>query len=1338
MFKYILKTLKYYKIQTISLLIALIAIQSGICTGILSLYQTQVNVSEDIENYSRDIYDILVRPENSESLTKQIEKNRLIEPNYLSKGEGGISIEDWKEIQSIQGIEVAAPAASMGFFNNSKNSVQLELPLDFAIRADISYKTTDGCHKYDIIPEGGNSDSTAICINNVDKLDRPYVSLKSSDTSLRGSENGIFLQWLLPPIYNFLVAVDMESERRLTGLDIGDVEYIFSEPLEERSKIGDYDAYDIPVLVNDEVKIPIEVNIKIEELGKIRDEVEELLIKDKKIPRNSTREEAKEKAMLRREIDNKIKNIKGINEKNIRLDLSKYLNAFQTTGIVYQYLNGDIKLTNEGLIRFFPAIEYYTTEGIEYGTEKSNDDIVMIPKPVGIKDEQIQYNQLKEKGKDRTISIEEYVKKGNKIYNLVPVANTSFSGPKRNELVKAPLGVYGSEKFYIEDDEKGSQLEGKRELYPTTTLGTFLLPAAHGFTTLEAAELIKGDKPIDAIRVRVAGVDSYNRDGKAKIERVAEEIVLKTGLHVDIVAGSSPREIKLKLQDYKGIKGIGQVVTSWINLNVSTMVQKEFNLLVITISAFFIIISLIFLYNRTQVYIWHRRKEIKVLKGEGWTKRRISIMLSSETIIVWLLSMIGTGFIGIFIKRILSVSWLLFFECFISIIIIGGVVLYISAYNSTYRSYEKIFRKEKNRNVKSRNTSNSAKFLFWADMHYYRDRLMLMIIQILIGGALCFFSWFAISAVESHVTTTVFGAFIHARVGSWLKLIGISTFLLVLLTFFDSILSYFDLRKKDIQLLKQLGWQKAYINKLMYPQIVIPTAIASISAIAVGTIFTKMIYEKFSVPIALAITADMILPIISLLMTYTWIDDIYRTGKEMAKAKKLRHQIALASVFILIAGIFVSTRIGNRFKTVTNEGSIEDNNAHENGNIALKMIDEIVGLGNRPVGSEANQKEIEILCEFLEDSGLEVQKKEVKVPPYRRLKEGSKLKINNHVVDFLSIIVDLSSTVEGKKYEIEDRNPIIINLENVDKEDIKGHIVMIDKHLSINDLKEIIRKSKDKGAQAIIQTDINGTNQKIEDVKLEFEVVELYQGYSSENIWVDIAGRNEGTPFLVTTNHGSVGPGAVNNASGVAALAVLAKEFKTNTPTHPIRFLWAAGGEENVDGGIARYLEPNPKHSGALVLKSIGTKDRLFIGFRRDNLYGSSGRVQNIAKDVEEKDLISYVKEIGIHHSQVFDLDHPINVEYIKHDGDIEKLITPDKWMEITQEISHEIKMFFQPGVMTSTGGLIGKTGIPEVDFFRPSPYRNTYKDTIDKIELKILGKDIHFAEKIIRKITEE
>jgi len=728
-----------------------------------------------------------------------------------------------------------------------------------------------------------------------------------------------------------------------------------------------------------------------------------------------------------------------------------------------------------------------------------------------------------------------------------------------------------------------------------------------------------------------------------------------------------------------------------------------------------------------------------VLDGEGWTKQRISVMLSSEMVIVWLVSMIGTGFIGIFTRKILSISWELFLNVFLWTITIGGVVIFLSAYGSTYRSFKNIFKNTRNRGKRGKSRNKLTRFLFWADISYYGNRLILMAVQILIGGALCFFSWLAISAIESDVTTTALGAFIHARVGIWLKFIGISAFLLVLLTFFDSILSYFDLRKKDVHLLKQMGWQKKDLNMVMYPQIVFPVFISSILAMTIGVIFTRLIYEESPVSIVVLIIADMILPTISILMTYIWISKLYRTDEEKVKVKKIRKEVAVASIAIIGAAIFISTGNEKKSNITTNENSIEDVHIHKNGTMALEMIEKMVALGNRPVGSKANHDEIEILCRFLEDNGLQVHREEVKVPPFRWLSESSKLTINAQEIDFYTVAADFSSTVEGKKYKIEDKTPVLIGLENIDKENVKGHIVLVRKGLQTDEVNKIIRECMNKGALVVIQTDIDGISQKIKDVKFEFEVVELYQSYNSENIWVDIKGDVDEAPFLVATNHGSTGPGAVNNASGVASLAVLAKEFKENPPSCPMRFLWAAGGYENLDGGFLRYLEADPKHSGALVLKNFGTKDKLFFGFRLDNIYGRSGEVPGYAKDVENEDLIPYVKEVPIYNSKVFDLDHPSNASYIKHDlKDIECLVTSDEWMKIAQKISREVKVDFQPGPHISAGDVINLAGIPEVDLYRPTPYANTSKDTLDKIDLETLEKDIDFAEKIIRKIIEE
>jgi hypothetical protein len=50
-------------------------------------------------------------------------------------------------------------------------------------------------------------------------------------------------------------------------------------------------------------------------------------------------------------------------------------------------------------------------------------------------------------------------------------------------------------------------------LPPTLIPGGFIATPAAGVTTIEAAEIIKGETPIDAIWIRVAGIDTYNKIG---------------------------------------------------------------------------------------------------------------------------------------------------------------------------------------------------------------------------------------------------------------------------------------------------------------------------------------------------------------------------------------------------------------------------------------------------------------------------------------------------------------------------------------------------------------------------------------------------------------------------------------------------------------------------------------------------------------------------------------------------------------------------------------------------------------------------------------------------------
>jgi len=115
MLTYIYRTLVHYRVQAASLLLGLFAIHMGTCMGLFSLEQTRVSVTRDIAQYSRDVYDILVRPDETGQNSVTSDDRDYMEPNYVCKnydGDSGISIETWREIQSIPGVEIAPSTAS--------------------------------------------------------------------------------------------------------------------------------------------------------------------------------------------------------------------------------------------------------------------------------------------------------------------------------------------------------------------------------------------------------------------------------------------------------------------------------------------------------------------------------------------------------------------------------------------------------------------------------------------------------------------------------------------------------------------------------------------------------------------------------------------------------------------------------------------------------------------------------------------------------------------------------------------------------------------------------------------------------------------------------------------------------------------------------------------------------------------------------------------------------------------------------------------------------------------------------------------------------------------------
>lgn len=86
---------------------------------------SQARTTGIVEDSSRSAYDILVRPAGSQSA---VERDRgLVEPNFLSGIFGGITLDQYRRIKSLSGIETAAPVANIGY-----------LMVDGAVPVDVS------------------------------------------------------------------------------------------------------------------------------------------------------------------------------------------------------------------------------------------------------------------------------------------------------------------------------------------------------------------------------------------------------------------------------------------------------------------------------------------------------------------------------------------------------------------------------------------------------------------------------------------------------------------------------------------------------------------------------------------------------------------------------------------------------------------------------------------------------------------------------------------------------------------------------------------------------------------------------------------------------------------------------------------------------------------------------------------------------------------------------------------------------------------------------------------------------------------------------------------------
>ena len=221
MFPFTWRSLRGRGIRSLLLLLGVLVV-SGAFGLLTSAAETvQVVVDEDLAKYWRTTYDVLVRPPGTRSAIE--EQYGLVQANHLSGIPGGITFEQYAAIQSIPGIEVAAPIAMLSYFDldisfgNEAQVLRIEEPGFY--RMDVTLTVDDGLQQHEVTLRRYlflSSESVPLSWEEQMALGTRRLTVISPEMLGDATSLPAAFRYRLPVL---LAAIDPEQEAALVGLD---------------------------------------------------------------------------------------------------------------------------------------------------------------------------------------------------------------------------------------------------------------------------------------------------------------------------------------------------------------------------------------------------------------------------------------------------------------------------------------------------------------------------------------------------------------------------------------------------------------------------------------------------------------------------------------------------------------------------------------------------------------------------------------------------------------------------------------------------------------------------------------------------------------------------------------------------------------------------------------------------------------------------------------------------------------------------------------------------------------------------------------------------------------
>ncbi|MFD2046641.1 FtsX-like permease family protein [Ornithinibacillus salinisoli] len=779
--------------------------------ALFSITNMYNHIHADIAEHSRGSYDLLVR---SPDAITTIEKELGIVPeNYLGGGRGGISLAQWNEIKNRSDIEIAAPVASLGYFTGINTTLGVLPSPNHASAYRVEYSTTDGVNDYvynayeQIFLETSSELYPIVNQNEMFHFMHPKHAL-----------------FPLPVTYNHLVGIDAKEEEKLTGISFTSIKHGEEEKGLAQDFGSDPDLLEsvhiIPVMQLQDSDISVKAKIEMGELPLTSEDTlqfQDQLGVSEVYEFNNNLEESKYKQFF----ENLMETSKE-NEIYHELDITEHIKPFnaEAKGLVVKE-NGELVDMDEysnnvsyaNSLNWNDITRFYIATPVNYEQTSEGLRVEKVGQENGIPI----YRHIEEKG----LSIREADQSYESLSVMTdPVGYYHIDG-KEESLSSSPLGIYQLEPVKHRD-VSGEEIT----LTPTFTAGSFVTAPAEGITNIESAEFVKGDNPIDAIRVKVAGIDEYSPAAAKEIERIANEIT-DMGLHVDVVAGSSIQVIDVE------VEGVGVVQESWTTLGASGQIVGQWDTTNLLLGLVFMLVSIIYVINRIKVWVAEKEEGIRQFILLGWKYKHIKKMHRKEIIsllaVSILLSFLG---VAVFMHSEEQYFMLLLIQILVILLMVIFVIVLLT------KLFNSIFEEKCKKGTHKVKVTTS---LVLRNVLYYRKSIVSTFLQILLVSSLASFVYLSLTESVTQTNLTILGQHINAEVNSWNKTLIICTFLLTLITLIENMSTMLQNRREEINNYKFLGWKIRNIKVLYMKEISLWTGIA----LLVGSIISFFLFFSF-------------------------------------------------------------------------------------------------------------------------------------------------------------------------------------------------------------------------------------------------------------------------------------------------------------------------------------------------------------------------------------------------------------------------------------------------------------------------------------------------------------